>query len=106
MPRRRRPNAPNGSQLINSLPGRECIAGLFLIVDIRRGIDEHDEQLVEWAGPPAGRSMSLLAKADKLNQRERAATLKDAEASLPEGMTAQVFSAHGQDRRRGGPEDA
>ena len=35
----------------------------------------------------------LLTKADKLNQRDRAAALKDAEELLGEGMTAQVFSA-------------
>ena len=36
----------------------------------------------------------VLTKSDKLNQRERAAALKDAQSRLPEGMTAQVFSAH------------
>jgi GTP-binding protein EngB required for normal cell division len=37
---------------------------------------------------------ALLAKADKLNQRERSAALKEAQAQLPEGVTAQIFSAH------------
>jgi GTP-binding protein EngB required for normal cell division len=35
----------------------------------------------------------LLTKADKLNQRDRAAALKDAQEWLGEEMTAQVFSA-------------
>src|SRR6185436_11107598 len=35
--------------LIDSLPSRESLAGLFLIVDIRRGITAQDEQLIEWA---------------------------------------------------------
>jgi len=81
-------------KLIASLPARECIAGLFLIVDIRRGITESDEQLIAWAGSAGWQHHVLLAKADKLNQRERAAALKDAQSRLPEGMTAQVFSAH------------
>jgi GTP-binding protein len=81
-------------RLIEALPRRECIAGLFLIVDIRRGISESDEQLIAWAESAGWQVHVLLAKADKLNQRERAAALKDAESRLPEGMTAQIFSAH------------
>lgn len=81
-------------KLIASLPTRECIAGLFLIVDIRRGITESDEQLIAWAASAGWQLHVLLAKADKLNQRDRAAALKDAVSRLPDGMTAQVFSAH------------
>jgi len=81
-------------KLIAKLPTRECIVGLFLIVDIRRGISDSDEQLIAWAASAGWPVHVLLAKADKLNQRDRAAALKDAESRLPEGMTAQVFSAH------------
>lgn len=81
-------------KLIEALPARECIAGLFLIVDIRRGITDSDEQLIAWAESAGWQVHVLLAKADKLNQRDRAAALKDAQSRLPEGMTAQVFSAH------------
>jgi GTP-binding protein len=81
-------------KLIEALPARECITGLFLIVDIRRGITESDEQLIAWAASAGWQVHVLLAKADKLNQRDRAAALKDAESRLPEGMTTQVFSAH------------
>ena len=76
------------------MPSRAAIAGLFLIVDIRRGISESDEQLMDWARAAGWQVHVLLTKADKLNQRDRAAALKEAEARLPEGMTAQVFSAH------------
>jgi GTP-binding protein len=81
-------------KLVETLPGRECIAGLFLIVDIRRGISDSDEQLIAWAESAGWQLHVLLAKADKLNQRDRAAALKDALTRVPEGMTAQVFSAH------------
>jgi len=81
-------------KLINKLPRRESIAGLFLIVDARRGITEGDEQLVEWAAAAGWQLHVVLTKADKLNQRDRAAVLKDAVERLPDGMTAQVFSAH------------
>jgi len=79
--------------LIEALPGRQSLAGLFLIVDIRRGITAQDEQLVEWAAAAGWQVHVLLTKSDKLNQRERAAALKAAQQLLGEGMTAQVFSA-------------
>ena len=82
------------TRLIEVLPGREFLVGLFLIIDIRRGITAQDEQLVEWAAAAGWQVHLLLTKSDKLNQRERAAALKAAQASLSDGMTAQVFSAH------------
>jgi GTP-binding protein len=81
-------------KLIETLPARESLVGLFVIVDVRRGITDSDEQLVAWAQAAGWQVHVVLAKSDKLNQRERAAALKDAESRLPEGMTAQVFSAH------------
>lgn len=79
--------------LIARLPARQCIRGLFLIVDIRRGLKEGDEQLLDWAHASGWTVHVLLTKADKINQRERAATLRDTEDRIAEGMTAQVFSA-------------
>jgi GTP-binding protein len=79
--------------LIDKLPARACISGLFLIVDIRRGVTDQDEQLLDWAEASGWPVHVLLTKADKLNQRERAAALKDAQARIGEGMTAQLFSA-------------
>src|SRR5688572_12602911 len=81
------------TSLIETLPERACLAGLFLIVDIRRGMKDEDMQLVTWASAASWQVHVLLTKADKLNQRERAATLKETEQELPPGMTAQVFSA-------------
>jgi GTP-binding protein len=79
--------------LIARLPARQCIRGLFLIVDIRRGLKEGDEQLLDWAHASDWNVHVLLTKADKINQRERAVTLKDTEDRIAEGMTAQIFSA-------------
>jgi GTP-binding protein len=79
--------------LIDFLPARASLTGLFLIVDIRRGITGQDEQLLEWASAAGWQVHVLLTKSDKLNQRERSGALKDAESRLAEGMTAQVFSA-------------
>jgi len=80
--------------LIDGLPARESISGLFLIVDIRRGIRPEDEQLLEWATGAGWAVHVLLAKSDKLNQRERAAALKEAQGNLGSKATIQVFSAH------------
>jgi len=88
------PEREQWTKLIEALPTRESLVGLFLIVDIRRGITAADEQLLAWAESAAWDVHVVLAKSDKLNQRERAAALKDAESRLPEGMTAQTFSAH------------
>jgi len=80
--------------LIDGLPARESISGLFLIVDIRRGIRPEDEQLLEWATGAGWAVHVLLAKSDKLTQRERAAALKEAQGNLGSKATIQVFSAH------------
>jgi GTP-binding protein len=88
------PEREQWTKLIEKLPTRESLTGLFLIVDIRRGISDSDEQLVAWAEAAGWQVHVVLTKSDKLNQRDRAAALKDAQSRLPEGMTAQVFSAH------------
>jgi GTP-binding protein len=82
------------TKLIDSLPRRAALKGLFLIVDIRRGVGDADQQLISWAAAAGWQLHLLLAKSDKLNQRERSAALKEAEGFLSEGMTAQIFSAH------------
>jgi len=79
--------------LIDSLPERSSLKGLFVIADIRRGLTPQDEQLLEWAASAGWQVHVLLTKSDKLNQRERAAALKAAQAALGEKMTAQIFSA-------------
>jgi GTP-binding protein len=88
------PEREQWTRLIDALPTRESLVGLFLIVDVRRGVSESDEQLLTWAESAGWQVHVVLAKSDKLNQRERSAALKEAEARLPEGMTVQVFSAH------------
>jgi len=62
-------------------------------VDIRRGVTQQDEQLLDWADASGWPMHVLLTKADKLNQRDRAKALKEAEELLGEGVSVQVFSA-------------
>jgi GTP-binding protein len=79
--------------LIEQLPGRESLTGLFVIVDVRRGVGEQDEQLLGWAEAAGWQVHLLLTKSDKLNQRERATALKDAQATCGPRATVQLFSA-------------
>ena len=80
--------------LINALRERESLRGLMLIVDARRGLRDEDLGLIEWADPARRGVHVLLAKADKLNQAERAKLLRESRAMLGDTATAQVFSAH------------
>jgi len=82
------------TQLIEALPGRESLTGLFLIVDIRRGIGEQDVQLMEWAAAAGWQVHVLLAKSDKLNQRDRGTAFRIAQEQCGDGATVQIFSAH------------
>ena len=78
--------------LLESLRARASLAGLFVIVDSRRGLMEGDEGLIEWA-QGAHRLHVLLSKADKLNRGEAAAVLRATSTRLAGRGTAQLFSA-------------
>ena len=80
--------------LINALRERESLRGLMLIVDARRGLRDEDLGLIEWVDPARRGVHVLLAKADKLNQAERAKLLRESRAMLGDTATVQVFSAH------------
>jgi GTP-binding protein len=79
--------------LLDALRGRSSLAGLFLIVDCRRGLTEGDEGLLEWAGS-AHRLHVLLSKADKLSRAEAMRVLRATSAQLAGRATTQLFSAH------------
>jgi GTP-binding protein len=64
------------------LQQRASVRGLVLIADSRRGLMPLDEQLIGWYSGHGAPLLVLLTKADKLNQRERAACLKATKARL------------------------
>jgi GTP-binding protein len=78
--------------LIDALRARASLRGLFVIVDVRRGITAGDEGLLEWASP-AHRVHVLLSKADKLNRSEASRALAAAAAQLQGRASLQLFSA-------------
>jgi GTP-binding protein len=78
--------------LIDALHERSCLKGLFLIVDIRRGLIEADAGLLAWASPTQ-RVHVLLSKADKVGRGEAARALRAAAQALAGRGTLQLFSA-------------
>jgi GTP-binding protein len=78
--------------LIDALKARECLRGVFLIVDVRRGVTAGDEGLIEWL-EPGQRLHVLLSKADKLGRGEALRELRAASAQLGDRATVQLFSA-------------
>jgi GTP-binding protein len=78
--------------LIDALKVRASMRGLFVIVDVRRGLMDADLTLIRWA-PPHWLVHVLLSKSDKLNGSDRARALRTAEAALGERASVQLFSA-------------
>lgn len=80
--------------LIDLLRDRASLAGLFLIVDARRGVAAEDEAVMEWAA--AGQSPPthvVLTKADKLSRNAARVLLDRTRAALAGRATAQLLSS-------------
>ena len=85
--------------MIAALRERQCLKGLLLIVDSRRGVGPEDENLIAWARDTEREESQmpvhvLLAKSDKLTRNEATKALREARASLADIATVQLFSAH------------
>jgi len=72
---------------------RQSLAGLFMIVDIRRGLMEGDLRLLELAESVDLPVHVLLSKADKLKRGQAAKALLEARAALADRAGVQLFSA-------------
>ena len=83
---------------------RESLAGLFVIVDARRGFADSDQAMLDFASARSCSVHVLLSKADKLGRNEGRELLKKTRALLAGRATAQLFSAvsgEGLDAARG-----
>jgi GTP-binding protein len=80
--------------LIDALRARRSLAGLFLIVDARRGISASDQELIAWAHSGARGVHVLLSKIDKLTRNDAARSLQVARAQVSSAVSVQTFSAH------------
>ncbi|MGI9259982.1 MAG: ribosome biogenesis GTP-binding protein YihA/YsxC [Gammaproteobacteria bacterium] len=72
---------------------RQSLSGLFITVDIRRGLKELDEVMLTWAqdaGVPAG---VLLTKADKLSRSGGISRRQEISRTVPDDIPLILFSA-------------
>lgn len=60
-----------GEVLGRYLLERKSLAGIVLLIDIRRGLTDHDRNLVAWIAPARRPVLVLLTKADKLPYGQR-----------------------------------
>jgi len=82
-----------GSLVTAYLEQRDSLGGIFLIVDVRRGIGEGDERLLELAASFGLPVHVLLNKSDKLKRGPATAALLNARKALDGRATVQLFSA-------------
>jgi len=77
------------------LRARSALAGVVLLIDIRRGITPLDRQLVQWIAPARRGVLVLLTKADKLPYGQRVNAVFALRKALAEIGTLHVvpFSA-------------
>jgi GTP-binding protein len=72
---------------------RRSLAGLFLVVDIRRGLGEGDRQMCAWADAIGCPVHVLLTKADKVSERAAREMLQSVMRQAGPHFSAQLFSA-------------
>jgi GTP-binding protein len=90
--------------LIDALAQRECLRGLMVVVDSRRGLLPADLQLLDWAEGIERPVHVLLSKSDQLKRNEARELLVRSVATLAGRASAQLFSARagtGLDEARG-----
>lgn len=74
---------------------RESLAGIVLLLDIRRGLTELDRRLTDWIAPTGRPVLALLTKADKLPYGQRIKAVASVRKDLAElgTLIALPFSA-------------
>lgn len=91
-----------GRLLQDYFESRESLAGLLLVVDIRRRLTEFDEQMLAFSEVVGIPVHVLLTKADKLKRGQAAKALLEVKKALDGRATVQLFSA----LKRDGVEEA
>jgi GTP-binding protein len=79
--------------MISALAQRQCLRGLLLIVDARRGLMPGDMELLDWAEAAGLPVHVLLSKTDKLKRNELRGVLAEATRALGGRASVQAFSA-------------
>ncbi|MEL6868416.1 MAG: ribosome biogenesis GTP-binding protein YihA/YsxC [Pseudomonadota bacterium] len=76
---------------------RQSLTGMFLIVDVRRGIGDFDEQMLQFAEALQIPTHVLLTKADKLKRGQAAKQFQMTRRELGERASVQLFSSLNRD---------
>jgi GTP-binding protein len=82
--------------LADYLEHRQCLQGIFLMMDCRHPLKDNDRQMLEWAGHIGLPVHILLTKADKLKKGPAKSTLLDVRKSIVQispDFSAQLFSS-------------
>lgn len=74
------------------LSKREQLAGLVVIMDIRRPLTDLDLRLIDWFRPTGRPIHVLLSKSDKLSRQEQTKTLRSVKAELATWGDAALYS--------------
>jgi GTP-binding protein len=72
---------------------RRSLRGLFVTVDIRRGVGELDRVMLSWGEGARVPAAVLLTKADKLSRSAAIACRREIAATLPDDIPLLLFSA-------------
>lgn len=72
---------------------RKSLRGVVLVMDIRHPLRPFDQQMITWCQHSGVSCHVLLTKCDKLKRGPAQATLMQVCKAMPEGATAQTFSA-------------
>ncbi len=73
---------------------RQSLAGLVIVVDIRRGLGDFDWQMIDWSTQIGRPTHILLSKADKLKRGAAISALNQVhKETADKAITAQLFSA-------------
>ena len=75
------------------IEARTSLAGLVIVMDIRRLLTDFDSQMLEWARANALPAHLLLTKSDKLSRSESAQSLRQVQEQVADAASAQLFSA-------------
>jgi GTP-binding protein len=82
-----------GELLTRYFRERRSLAGLFLIIDVRRRLTDHDRRMLAFAADCGLGVEILLTKADKLSRAESARALARVAGEVGEGAGVVLFSA-------------
>jgi len=74
------------------LSKREQLAGLVVIMDIRRPLTDLDLRLIDWFRPTGRPIHVLLSKADKVSRQEQTKILRSVKAELATWGGAELYS--------------